>query len=78
MLKLVSAIALMTVFHSTQAAGFAPWAAHADAAADTPAMVAAPGFAPWRDGSRVMDAPDAMRIGDVREGAPRAFFSPWS
>ncbi len=76
MLKLVSAIALMTVFHSTQAAGFAPWAvSHADAAADTPAMVAAPGFAPWRDGSRVMDAPDAMQIGDVD---PRAFFSPWS
>lgn len=76
MIKLVSALVLTTAFHATQAAGFAPWAMpHTDVAADAPAMVAAPGFAPWRDGSRVMDAPDAMQVGDVD---PRAFFSPWS
>lgn len=78
MKTLISILALGAMINVAQADGFAPWTT--PHVTDTPATatataVAAPGFAPWRDSRRVMDAPDATQLGDdsLRHG-----FRPWS
>ena len=77
--KIISVFALSAFFNVAHAAGFAPWSVDASGPSpitvQTSSLAPASGFAPWRDGPRVMDAPDAMQMGTT-DGS--GVFSPWS